>query len=253
MPNLQILLCGCMGRMGHAVTQAAAQQLDAVIVAGVDAHPGDAPFPVYRTPGDCREPVNVIIDFSHPAALADELAYAVAHRLPLVLATTGLNDSQLAAVREAAQQIPVFSSGNMSLGVAVLAALTKKAAAVLGDSFDIEIVEMHHNQKLDAPSGTAMMLAEAARSGLRHPVQYIYDRHERRQKRSPEEIGIASVRGGNIVGEHQVIFAGGDEVVTLTHRAQSRGIFADGALHAARFLLTQPAGLYTMDNLLGQL
>ncbi len=245
---MDILLCGCGGHMGRAVAAAAAAGHR--IVAGIDrCTDGSFPFPVYSTPEAATEKADVLIDFSHPSALRGVLAAATDRGLPTVIATTGLDDAQIAAIRETATKIPVFFSSNMSVGVAVLAALTKKAAAVLGGDFDIEIVEMHHNRKLDAPSGTALMLADAARQGLAHPVEYVYDRHDRRQKRSPEEIGISSVRGGNIIGEHQVIFAGGDEVLTLTHRAQSRSIFAAGALRAAAFLMKQPAGLYTMDAL----
>ena len=236
---MDIILCGCCGHMGRAVAEAAAAAGHR-IVAGVDrcAAAGTA-FPVYPTAEAVTETADVLIDFSHPSALSGVLA----------IATTGLDDAQIAAIRAAAAKVPVFFSSNMSVGVAVLAALTKKAAAVLGADFDVELVEMHHNRKLDAPSGTALMLADAARQGLAHPVEYVYDRHDRRQKRAPEEIGISSVRGGNIIGEHQVIFAGGDEVLTLTHRAQSRGIFAAGALRAAAFLMEQPAGLYTMESL----
>lgn len=246
---MDIILCGCCGHMGRAVAEAAAAAGHR-IAAGVDRCAADGTaFPVYPTAEAVTETADVLIDFSHPSALSGVLATAIARQLPTVIATTGLDDAQIAAIRAAATKIPVFFSSNMSVGVAVLAALTKKAAAVLGADFDVELVEMHHNRKLDAPSGTALMLADAARQGLAHPVEYVYDRHDRRQKRAPEEIGISSVRGGNIVGEHQVIFAGGDEVLTLTHRAQSRGIFAAGALRAAAFLMEQPAGLYTMESL----
>ncbi len=247
---MNILLCGCMGRMGRAVTAAATE--DAVIVAGVDMVAGDAPYPVYTHPTDCKEPVDVIVDFSNPAALEAELDYAMKNHIPAVICTTGLREEQVAALHKAAESIPVFFSGNMSLGVSVLAALTKKAAAILGDGFDIEIIEMHHNQKLDAPSGTALMLANAAKEGVAYEPDYIYDRHQRRQKRDPREIGISAVRGGTIVGEHQVIFAGKDEVINLTHRAQSREIFAVGALRAARYLLGKPAGMYNMEDLVNE-
>lgn len=246
---MRILLCGCLGHMGRAVAEAAAAA-GHTVAAGVDCLPGERSFPVYTEAKLVTEEADAIIDFSHPSALKGTLACAIERGIPAVIATTGLEDSQIAAIHEAAAEVPVFFSSNMSLGVALLAALTKKAAAVLGSDFDVEIVEMHHNRKLDAPSGTALMLADAAREGLKHPVEYIYDRHDRRQKRAPDEIGISSVRGGNIIGEHQVIFAGGDEVINLTHRAQSREIFAAGALRAAAFLCGQPAGLYTMESLL---
>ncbi|MBE6778241.1 MAG: 4-hydroxy-tetrahydrodipicolinate reductase [Ruminococcaceae bacterium] len=246
---MNIMLCGCLGRMGRAVTAAVTED---TVVAGVDAACGEAPYPVYAHPAECTQPVDVIIDFSNPAALAEELAYAVSHKIPAVICTTGLSQEQKADLGRAAEHIPVFFSGNMSLGVSVLAALTKKAAAILGDGFDVEIIEMHHNQKLDAPSGTALMLADAARQGLSYEPVYTYDRHAVRQKRDPHEIGISAVRGGTIVGEHQVIFAGKDEVINLTHRAQSREIFAVGALRAARFLVEQPAGMYSMEDLVNQ-
>ncbi len=246
---MDILLCGCSGYMGRALT-AAAQREGHRIVAGLDIQPCGADFPVASSPEQVTEKADVVIDFSHVSALESTLSLARSRNIPAVIATTGLNEEQLAAVHAAAAEFPLFFSGNMSFGVAVLTALTKKAATLLGDSFDIEILEMHHNRKLDAPSGTALMLAQAAREGLSHPAHYVYDRHDRRQKRGPEEIGISSLRGGNVVGEHQVIFAGGDEVLTLTHRAQSRDIFAVGALRAAAFLQGKSAGLYTMDDLL---
>lgn len=245
---MRILLCGCSGRMGRAV--AAKAEGEHTVVAGIDTRPAELAFPVYETPADCTEQADVIIDFSSPAALAQELAYATSHNLPLVLCTTGLSAEQLDSVRLAAEKIPVFFSSNMSFGVSVLAALTKKAASLLGDSFDIEILEMHHNQKLDAPSGTAVMLADAAEAGLSYSPTYVYDRHQRRQKRDPHEIGVSAIRGGNIVGEHQVYFAGQDETVILTHRAGSREVFAAGALRAAAFLQGKPAGLYSMDDML---
>lgn len=246
---MKILLNGCLGRMGRAVTELAPTR-DCTVVAGVDAACGDAAYPVF-TDWSSAPAADAVIDFSNPAALAAELEYVTAHGLPLVLCTTGLSEEQLAAVQDAATRIPVFFSSNMSLGVAVLSALTKKAAAVLGDTFDIEIVEMHHNQKVDAPSGTALMLADAARAGLSYDPIYTYDRHTRRQKRDKKEIGIAALRGGTVVGEHSVYFAGEQEVITLSHSAGSRSVFAAGALTAAAFLQGKPAGMYTMEDILG--
>jgi 4-hydroxy-tetrahydrodipicolinate reductase len=216
---------------------------------GVIVAAGDAAFPVYTDWADLPA-ADAVIDFSNPSALAAELAYVTAHNLPLVLCTTGLSAEQIAAVNKAAETVPVFFSSNMSLGVAVLSALTKKAAAVLGDTFDIEIVEMHHNQKLDAPSGTALMLADAAKAGLSYEPVYTYDRHTRRQKRDKQEIGIASLRGGTVVGEHSVYFAGEQEVLTLSHSAGSRSVFASGALTAADFILGKAAGMYSMEDIL---
>ena len=245
---MKILLNGCLGRMGRAITTMAADR-GLTVVAGVDRVSGEAAYPVCTALTDCPA-ADVVIDFSSPTALAEELAYVTAHKLPLVLCTTGLSAEQIEAVKAAAQQVPIFFSSNMSLGVAVLSALTKKAAAVLGDTYDIEIVEMHHNQKLDAPSGTALMLADAAKAGLSFEPEYTYDRHTRRQKRDKKEIGIASLRGGTVVGEHSVYFAGEQETIVLSHSAQSRSVFASGALAAAGFLVGKPAGLYTMEDIL---
>jgi len=247
---MKILLNGCLGRMGRAAAALAADR-GHEIVAGVDVAVGDAAFPVYTDWADCPA-ADAVIDFSNPSALEAELNYVTAHNLPLVLCTTGLSAEQIAAVKKAAESVPIFFSSNMSLGVAVLAALTKKAAAVLGDTFDIEIVEMHHNQKLDAPSGTALMLADAAKAGLSYEPEYTYDRHTRRQKRDKKEIGIASLRGGTVVGEHSVYFAGEQEVITLSHSAGSRSVFASGALTAAAFIVGKAAGMYSMEDILDQ-
>lgn len=245
---MKLILNGALGRMGRAVATLAADR-GYEIAAGVDIAAGDTAFPVYTDWANVPA-ADVVVDFSNPAALEAELAYVTAHKLPLVLCTTGLSAEQIAAVHKAAQQVPVFFSSNMSLGVAVLSALTKKAAAVLGDTFDIEIVEMHHNQKLDAPSGTALMLADAAKAGLSYEPTYTYDRHSRRQKRDKREIGIASLRGGTVVGEHSVYFAGEQEVITLSHSAGSRSVFASGALTAAAFIVGKPAGMYSMEDIL---
>ena len=246
---MKLILNGCLGRMGRAVTELAAARGHQV-VAGIDVAAGSAAYPVLAD-WSAAPAADAVVDFSNPAALAAELEYATAHGLPLVLCTTGLSAEQMAAVQDAATRIPVFFSSNMSLGVAVLSALTKKAAAVLGDTFDIEIVEMHHNQKLDSPSGTALMLADAAKAGLDFDPVYTYDRHTRRQKREKQEIGIASLRGGTVVGEHSVYFAGEQEVITLSHSAGSRSVFAAGALTAAAFLQGKPAGLYSMEDIIG--
>ena len=245
---MKLILNGCLGRMGRAVAALAADR-DHEVVAGVDVVAGDAAFPVHTDWADLPA-ADAVIDFSNPSALEAELAYVTAHQLPLVLCTTGLSAEQMESVKKAAEIVPIFFSSNMSLGVAVLSALTKKAAAILGDTFDIEIVEMHHNQKLDAPSGTALMLADAAKAGLSYEPVYTYDRHTRRQKRDKKEIGIASLRGGSVVGEHSVYFAGEQEVITLSHSAGSRSVFASGALSAAAFIVGKPAGMYSMENIL---
>ncbi|MBQ9841649.1 MAG: 4-hydroxy-tetrahydrodipicolinate reductase [Clostridia bacterium] len=248
---MKLILNGCLGRMGRAVSEMAPAR-DATVVAGVDVTAADAAYPVH-TDWSGLPAADAVVDFSNPDALAAELAYVTAHNLPLVLCTTGLSEDQLAAVSEAAKTVPIFHSSNMSLGVAVLSALTKKAAAVLGDTFDIEVVEMHHNQKVDAPSGTALMLADAAAAGLSYEPRYTYDRHTRREKREKNEIGIASLRGGTVVGEHSVYFAGEQEVITLSHSAGSRSVFAAGALTAAAFLQGKDAGLYTMEDIIGSI
>lgn len=247
---VNILLCGCNGRMGRFIADIATTRTDCRIAAGVDVtENAAASFPVFRTPQDCTETVDVIIDFSHPSSLNALLDYAVAKKIPAVICTTGLSDDMITRIQTASQTVPMFFSGNMSLGINLLIELAKKAAQVLGDSFDVEIVEKHHNQKLDAPSGTALMLADAVKDGLSYDPVYVYERHSVRQKRDPKEIGISSLRGGNIVGEHEVMFAGRDEIITLSHSARSREVFAVGALNAATFLFGKGAGMYSMADL----
>lgn len=221
---VSILLCGAGGKMGQVITQAVAQRSDCRIAAGIDPHAPACDYPVYASADQCTEPCDVIIDFSHPSALSPLLEYAISHRLPAVICTTGLSEEQIESIHQAARQIPIFFSANMSLGVSLLCELAKKAAQVLGSDFDIEIIEKHHNRKVDAPSGTALMLADAISCALPQQPQYIYDRHSRRAPRSREEIGIHSVRGGTIVGEHEILFAGHDEQISLTHTAASKEI-----------------------------
>lgn len=251
---IQIILSGCNGRMGHAVA-AIAEQYDAVIVAGVDriAQPS-ASFPIYQNIAEYTGKADVIIDFSHVSALPSILNYAVEKQIPAILATTGYQPSDLAAVDEAAHQVPLFRSANMSVGINLLAMLTRKAASILGENYDIEIVEKHHNQKLDAPSGTALILADAASSAFSEGRQYVYDRHAVRKPRSKDEIGIHSIRGGTICGDHDVIFAGYNEVITLSHSVSSREVFASGALRAAQYMANVHENrLYTMADVLGTL
>ena len=249
---VRIILCGCQGKMGHVIESCVAERGDCEIVAGFDIVKEPAkPYPVYTDFSDCKEEADVIVDFSNPASLDGLIAYATGHQLPLVIATTGYSEEQTKKIHEAATKVPVFFSFNMSLGVNLLAELAKKAAAFLGDQFDIEIVEKHHNRKVDAPSGTALMLADAINETLGNKDVYVYDRHSVRKKRNENEIGISSVRGGTIVGEHEILFAGRDEVITLTHTAMSREIFAVGALTAAVYLSsTTEAGLYDMSDLI---
>ena len=207
-------------------------------------------IPVYDSFDAVRERVDCIIDFSNHALLPKILAYALDQRLPAVIATTGHTEAERAQMREAAAHIPVFSSGNMSLGINVLISLAKSAAAALGSDFDIEIVEMHHNRKLDAPSGTALMIADGIREALPYEPEYIYDRTQRRAPRGRSEIGIHSIRGGTIVGEHEVIFSGRGEVIRISHSAQGRELFAQGALAAAEYIKNKQNGLYSMKELL---
>ncbi len=251
----RIAITGAFGRMGRVIAALCESRADCEVIAGVDITAGNSPntasFPVYKTVFDMKQKPDVIIDFSHPSALSDLLAYGKMNNVPLVIATTGYTDEERGLITAASAQIPVFFTFNMSLGINLLAELAKKAARVLGGQFDVEIVEKHHNMKKDAPSGTAIMLAEAINEELSGKDHFVYDRHSVRKPRGKDEIGIHSVRGGTIVGEHEIIFAGHDEVITLSHSAQSREVFAAGAVNAAVFLSGKPAGLYAMSDLIG--
>jgi 4-hydroxy-tetrahydrodipicolinate reductase len=241
--------------MGQVVTRMCAERGDCQVVAGFDIMPERKnSYPVYADPLEFAGPADVVIDFSNPAALDRLLSYCVRRHLPVILCTTGYGPEHLDAVRKASEQIPVFKSGNMSVGINLLTVLLKKAAAVLGENFDVEIVERHHRTKLDAPSGTALMLADAIASSLPYKSEYVYERESVRRKRGKEEIGISSVRGGTIVGEHEVVFAGTDEVLEFKHTAYSREVFANGAVTAALFMagITVP-GLYDMNDALTEL
>ena len=242
---LKILLSGACGRMGRQVA-ALAEEQQAEIVAGVDVHAEQgAAFPVYPSFSLVKEEADVIVDFSRPEGLPALLSYAVAHHLPVVLAATGYNAEDLAAISQAARQLPIFRSANLSLGVYVLKTLAHQAAHLL-PGFDIEIIERHHNQKIDAPSGTALLLYDAVKQAASVPT---FGRSGRTQKREENEIGIHAIRGGTVAGEHEVGFYGPGEVVQLCHSAQDRSIFARGALRAARFIVSQPCGEYGMDEL----
>ena len=247
----KIALTGACGKMGRVIAQLCSERGDCGIIAGIDlAGESYAGFPIYKKIFDMTEKPDVVIDFSHPSALEDLLNYGKMNGVPLVIATTGYTDEQRSAITAAAAQVPVFFTFNMSLGINLLVELSKKAVQVLGGQFDVEIVEKHHNLKKDAPSGTAIMLAEAVSGELPDKMKYVYDRHNVRKPRDREEIGIHSVRGGTIVGEHDIIFAGHDEVITLSHSAQSKEVFAAGAVNAAIFLVGKQAGLYEMSDLL---
>ena len=251
---IKMILSGCNGRMGRAIASIA-DQYGVVIVAGVDVC--DQPslsFPVYKTIAEFDGEADVIVDFSHVSALQSILDYAAKKKIPAVLATTGYTEAQLASINETAKLVPLFRSANMSLGINLLAILTRKAAAILGTDYDIEIVEKHHNKKLDAPSGTALILADAAAAAFEDGKQYVYDRHSVRKERSKEEIGIHSIRGGTICGDHDVIFAGYNETVTLSHSVSNREVFAAGALRAACYLAGASENrLHSMTDLFGDL
>lgn len=250
---INILMSGCNGKMGQVISQAVSEHDDLRISAGYDINdslPND--YPVFTNLKEVNVKVDVVIDFSNPDALGNIVEYAVKNKIPLVMATTGLSSAQKSTLETASKKIPVFFSANMSLGVNLLIDLVKKAAKVLEDSFDIEIIEKHHNQKLDAPSGTALAIADAINTVLEKKQEYIYDRHSRRKKRSKNEIGIHAVRGGTIVGEHQVIFSGNDEIIEINHIAMSKKIFAEGALKAASFIYRKAPGLYSMKDLVAQ-
>ena len=248
----KIIISGCNGHMGRVVESLCAADPEVEVVAGFDILGNtDHTFPVFTSPTLFRGEADAVIDFSSPAALNGLLDFAKARKIPLVLATTGFTPEQVAQIGAAALEVPLFRSANMSLGINVLLELVKKAANVLGDSYDIEIVERHHRRKVDAPSGTALMIADAAASACGHESEYVFDRHSVRQPREKKEIGISAVRGGTIVGEHEIIFAGHDEVMEIKHTALSRDIFAAGAIQAAKFIsqITKP-GLYDMSCLI---
>ncbi len=247
---VNILLSGCCGHMGRVIYDCVQNRDDCHIIAGLDLTGIQyADFPVYTDINSVTEPVDVIIDFSHPSALAGLLDFATARQIPAVIATTGMDEAHVQMINDAAKKTAVFFTYNMSLGINLIAELAKRAAAVLSEEFDIEIIEAHHNQKIDAPSGTAIMLADAVTSAVDTAYHYEYDRHSKRKKRDKREIGMHSVRGGTIVGEHTILFAGRDELITLSHSARSKEVFAVGAVNAALFLSGKPNGIYNMSDL----
>ncbi len=247
---LKIILSGCCGKMGRVINSIVEEDENCEIIAGVDKF-GEkyADFPVFPDFNDVPKG-DVIIDFSHPSALDSLITFAAKTKTPLVIATTGYTDIEIEKIKAAAGIIPVFFTFNLSLGVNLMVSLAKKATAFLDDSFNIEIIEKHHNQKVDAPSGTAIMLADAINETLDNKMLYEYDRHSKRQKRNKNEIGIHSVRGGTIVGEHEVIFAGNNEVISIKHEAFSKTVFANGSVTAAKFLKDKTPGLYNMNDVL---
>ena len=247
-----IIIQGIGGRMGHVLCEMIAQREDCRVVAGIDMKDGEMNgIPVYDSLDKLDGKGDVVIDFSAPAAVEKALPYCEAHKLPIVVCTTGLSEELQLKIVQLSRNIPVFKSANMSMGINVLSELCKRASAILGANYDIEIVEQHHHNKLDAPSGTALMLADAVASALPYDAEYVYDRHERREKRPAHEIGISAIRGGTIVGEHSVLFCGRDEIIEIKHTALSREVFAVGAVDAAAFMAerTQP-GMYDMSDVI---
>ncbi len=249
---VKMIMQGCNGAMGRTITELVAAQKDILIVAGVDKNlEFKQDYPVYNSLEEVKEEADVIVDFASATAVDHLLDYCVKKKMPVVLCTTGLSKEQVEKVSETAKETAVLRSANMSLGINLLLKLVKEAAKTLAVSdFDIEIVEKHHNQKLDAPSGTALALADSINEALNNEYHYEYDRSKRHEKRDEKEIGISAVRGGSIVGEHDVIFAGKDEVVTFSHTAYSKAIFGKGAIEAAKFLAGKPAGLYNMSDVI---
>lgn len=248
----KVIMCGCNGHMGQVITGLCAADPEIEIVAGIDKYDGiKNTYPVFANVADCDVKADAIIDFSNVSVINDLLTYSAKRQIPVVLCTTGLSEEQLALVETTSRQVAVLKSANMSLGINTLMDLLKKAAQILAPAgFDMEIVEKHHNQKLDAPSGTALALADSMRNALPEDYTYKYDRSSERVKRDKYEIGIQAVRGGNIVGEHEVFFCGPDEVIEFKHTAYSKGVFGKGAIEAAKFLAGKPAGLYNMADVI---
>ncbi len=249
---IKLIISGCNGRMGQVITRLAKADGGFEIVAGFDPNTAKlSDYPVYAHPLEYAGSADVVVDFSSPAALPALLSWCKDKQIPLILCSTGYGPEELEAIKAASAEMAVFKSANMSLGINVLMELVKRAAEIMGETFDIEIVEKHHNQKKDAPSGTALMLADAAREGVAYEPEYVYDRSTVRQPRDKKEIGISAVRGGTIPGEHSVIFAGTDEVIEFKHTVYSREVFAAGAIKAAKFMagVTKP-GMYDMGDVL---
>lgn len=249
----KIIMHGCNGRMGQTITKLVEEDEGVEIVAGIDSYDGiKNSYPVFTNIDDCNIEADVIIDFSNASAIDKLIEYCKSKKLPVVLCSTGLSEEQILNVHNASNEIAVLKSGNMSLGINTAMKMLKSISKLLSDAgYDIEIVEKHHNQKLDAPSGTALMLADTINEQLNSEFNYVYDRSTTRNKRDKKEIGISAVRGGTIVGDHTVIFAGPDEVIEITHRAYSRGVFGKGAIEAAKFLSGKTTGFYDMSDVIG--
>ncbi len=250
----KIIMNGCNGKMGQVISRLVSEDEGVEIVCGVDINTEiQNPYPVVNSIGEFTGTADVVIDFSHPSCLSSVLEYCKKTNTPVVLATTGYSAEQKAELTEASKEVPVFFSANMSLGINLLISLAKQAAKLLEGSFDIEIVERHHNKKIDAPSGTALAIADAIDETLSYPAEYVFDRHSVRRQRKGTEIGISAVRGGTIVGDHEIIFAGNDEVIELSHHAASKEVFAVGAIKAGKFMVGKPAGMYDMNMLVAEM
>jgi len=249
---LNIILHGCNGKMGKTLQEIISQESDMSVIAGIDLNMGSdpVPFKLYMSPLDCETKADVIIDFSRHDAIEDLLTYCMKAKVPVVVATTGLGDRELELIWKASEEIPVFHSANMSLGINVLSKMLKTAVPILEEDFNIEIIEKHHCKKIDSPSGTAILLANSINEAATAKKEFIYGRHSKNDQCKITEMGIHSVRGGSIPGEHTVIFAGPDEVIELTHTVYSRDVFAYGALKAAKFIVTKLSGLYSMEDML---
>lgn len=250
---VKIFLNGCCGRMGKVIVDMCLHSDEYKIVAGGDiVTNSDYKFPVYTSVNECTEDFDVIIDFSNAKAVPTILQFALTRKKPFICCTTALSDETVASILDASESIAVFKSANMSLGINLMVELAKQATKILYPEFDIEIVEAHHNRKLDAPSGTAMMIASAIDQEIPDNVEYVYDRHSVNKARSKNEIGISSIRGGNIVGEHQAMFISDEEILTISHSAQTRDVFAKGALTAAKFMMDKERGYFTMSDVIAQ-
>ena len=252
---IRIMLSGCNGRMGQAIVAAVAGMDTMNIIAGVDTFTEKKnEFPVYSDAMEYGGQADVVIDFSNPSSLSSILSYCITKHTPLVLATTGHTEQQIAEIESATAKVAVFRSANMSLGINLITELAKQTTKLLAGAYDIEIVESHHNQKLDAPSGTALLIADAVKSVFPSgDAEYIYNRQDRREKRGKNEIGIHSIRGGTIVGDHNILFAGNDELIEIRHSALSRSVFANGAIKAAAFMADKTTGLYSMEDIIREI
>lgn len=249
---LKLGISGCNGAMGRVLSNITSEMEDIQIVFGIDRTPNlyHNEYPVYKSPSKVKEECDVIIDFSNPSGLYELLIFCIYTNTGIVIATTGFSNEQEMRIKEVSKKIPVFKSSNTSFGINLVLDLVKKSASMLGEAFDIEIIEKHHSKKTDAPSGTAYMLAQAINEEMNYSMQYNYGREGKNSKRNQNEIGIHAIRGGSIAGEHTVIFAGMDEIIEIKHTALSKGIFARGAIKAAKYISNKPANLYSMKNLI---